>query len=78
MALFKQFVITEAKALEFRAEAFNIFNHTQWAGINAGMTCYGGPSNSAADASCLVSSNFLHPSAAHRARILQLGLKFIF
>ena len=78
MALFKNLAISETKAFEFRAEAFNVFNHTQWAGINSGMTCYGGPSNSAADPQCLVSSNFLHPNSAHRARILQLGLKFIF
>jgi Carboxypeptidase regulatory-like domain/TonB-dependent Receptor Plug Domain len=78
MALFKTVAISDAKAFEFRAEAFNVFNHTQWAGINSGMTCYGGPLNSAADPACLASSNFLHPNSAHRARILQLGLKFIF
>ncbi len=78
MALFKNVAISNDKAFEFRAEAFNVFNHTQWAGINSGMTCYGGPSNSAADPTCLVSSNFLHPYSAHRARILQLGLKFTF
>ena len=78
MALFKHFMISEVKAFEFRAEAFNIFNHMQWAGINNAMTCYGGPANSAADPNCLVSSNFLHPASAHRARVLQFGLKFIF
>ncbi|HKE30580.1 MAG TPA: carboxypeptidase regulatory-like domain-containing protein, partial [Candidatus Angelobacter sp.] len=30
MALFKHFKIRESMGLEFRAEAFNIFNHTQW------------------------------------------------
>jgi hypothetical protein len=78
MALFKTIAISDAKAFEFRAEAFNVFNHTQWAGINSGLTCYGGSSNSAAESTCLVSSNFLHPNSTHRARILQLGLKFIF
>jgi hypothetical protein len=78
MALFKNVAISNDKAFEFRAEAFNVFNHTQWAGINNGMTCYGGPSSSAANPTCLVSSNFLHPNSAHRARILQFGLKFIF
>ena len=78
MALFKQFVISEAKAFEFRVEAFNIFNHMQWAFVNDQMTCYGGSSSSAADPNCLVSSSFLHPSTSHRARILQFGLKFIF
>ena len=78
MALFKQFVISENKAFEFRVEAFNIFNHMQWAFVNDQMNCYGGSSNSAADPNCLVSTNFLHPSTSHRARILQFGLKFIF
>ena len=78
MALFKNVAISNDKAFEFRAEAFNVFNHTQWAGINSGMTCYGGPSSSAGDPTCLVSSNFLHPNSAHRARILQFGVKFIF
>ena len=78
LALFKRFVVSEAKWFEFRGEAFNVFNHTQWAGINSGMACYGGPANSAGTDDCLATSNFLHPSSAHRSRILQLGLKFIF
>jgi hypothetical protein len=75
--LFKRFAITEFRAFEFRAEAFNVFNHTQWSGVNSGANCYGGPNNSAGDSSCLVSS-FLHPSGAHNPRILQLGMKFLF
>ena len=78
MALFKTVAVSDAKSFEFRAEAFNVFNHTQWAGIDSGMTCYGGPLSSAADPACLASSTFLHPNSAHRARILQFGLKFIF
>ena len=30
MALYKHFAINESTAFEFRAEAFNVFNHTQW------------------------------------------------
>ena len=67
MAIVKHFIILEGKAFEFRAEAFNIFNHVQWAGINNAMTCYGGPANSAGDPHCIISSNFLHPSR-HIAR----------
>ena len=94
MALFKHFAITESKAFEFRAEAFNIFNHTEFAPIagdggsgtyNGGPSsatnmaaCYGGADNSAGDPSCLGMSNFLHLGAAHLARVLQLGVKFIF
>jgi len=77
MGLFKNFYVTEKANFEFRAEAFNIFNHTQWSGVNSGISCYGGANYSAGDASCLDNS-FLHPSSAFNPRILQLGLKFIF
>jgi hypothetical protein len=75
--LFKQFHVTEQKYFEFRAEAFNLFNHTQFNGVNNGISCYGGSNNSAGDASCLDQS-FLHPSGAHNPRLMQLGMKFIF
>jgi hypothetical protein len=77
MGLFKNFFVTERANFEFRAEGFNVFNHTQWSGINSGISCYGGSNNSAGDASCLDQA-FLHPNGAHNPRILQLGLKFIF
>lgn len=77
MGLFKRFYVTEVKNFEFRAEAFNLFNHTQWNGVNNTISCYGGPNNSAGDAGCLDQS-FLHPSGAHNPRLMQLGLKFIF
>jgi hypothetical protein len=75
--LFKNFYVTEKANFEFRAEAFNLFNHTQFNNINNTISCYGGSNNSAGDASCLDQS-FLHPSSAHNPRLLQLGLKFIF
>jgi hypothetical protein len=94
MALFKHFAIKESKAFEFRAEAFNIFNHTEWAPINGdagsgaynsglasftnAMSCYAGANNSAGDPGCVSTSPFLHLGAAHAARILQFGMKFIF
>jgi hypothetical protein len=76
--IFKHFPVHEKTAIEFRAEAFNVFNHTQWSGVNNNVYRYGGPNNSAGDPSCLASSPFLHPNGAHRARTLQFGLKFIF
>jgi Carboxypeptidase regulatory-like domain len=42
MALLKKFAITESKYFEFRAEAFNVFNHTEYAWL-------GGDAGSAAD-----------------------------
>jgi len=78
MGLFKHFQVKESKSFEFRAEGFNVFNHTQWNGINSGTSCFAGANFSAGDPSCLENNNFLRPSAAHNPRILQLGLKFLF
>jgi Carboxypeptidase regulatory-like domain/TonB-dependent Receptor Plug Domain len=93
MALFKHFAIRESMAFEFRAEAFNVFNHLEyaWLGGDSGsaasnspngnpnntITCYGA-NNSAGDPNCTSSNGYLRPAVAHNARILQLGLKFIF
>jgi hypothetical protein len=70
MALFKHFAVNERVGFEFRAEAFNVFNHTEfaWLGGGAGSaggnspfssptntaTCYGGPNFSAGDPSCVL------------------------
>lgn len=78
MGLFKHFGITEHKSFEFRAEGFNVFNHTQWNGINGSTSCFAVTDFSAGDPGCLPNNNFLRPSGAHNARILQLGLKFLF
>jgi Carboxypeptidase regulatory-like domain/TonB-dependent Receptor Plug Domain len=90
MGLFKHFQLhSEQRAIEFRAEAFNVFNHTQWLPMNVNgttsqnvqATCYGGPNNSPGDPSCFTvgnANNFLLPPGAHNPRILQLGMKFIF
>jgi hypothetical protein len=77
--LFKHFPVHgEHQALEFRAEAFNVFNHTQFSGVNTTASCYAGATNTPGDPSCLAGSTFLHPTSAHNPRILQLGLKFLF
>jgi hypothetical protein len=79
MALFKHFAITEHTGFEFRAEAFNIFNHTQWWGVGGDSgsgTANVGVSNNTYSAD--PTSGFLRVSAAHNPRILQLGLKFLF
>ena len=62
MSLLKKFKISEATGFEFRAEAFNIFNHTQWNGVNNDQA----------------SGDFLHSSGARRARTFRFGFKFHF
>ena len=60
MGLFKNFAVHEAMHFEFRAEAFNIFNHTQWSAVD-NSSCYGADNCS--------TSTFLTATAAHNARI---------
>jgi hypothetical protein len=71
MALFKRIPVTERAGLEFRAEAFNVFNHTQFEPLPAQGT------PSALDPN-FGSPTFLQALNAHNGRILQLGLKFLF
>src|SRR5271156_5946119 len=68
MGLFKTFAIRESMNFEFRAEAFNIFNHTQFSQLD-NSACYGAVNCS--------SSTFLTATAAHNPRILQLAAKFV-
>jgi hypothetical protein len=91
VALLKHFKITESSQLEFRAEAFNVFNHTQFriydpdnpgsSGNNI-ISCYAGPVYSAGfaggGADCVTGASFLHPLNAHRPRTIQFGLKLAF
>jgi hypothetical protein len=66
MALLKDTKITESKTLEFRFEAFNVWNHTQFSGqLSPGFGAFG-------------SSGFGVISAAYDPRVLQAGLKFLF
>ena len=76
MALFKHFTIKESTALEFRAEAFNIFNHAEWLPL-AGQGG-SGASGSGTGTNTLATNNFLYSGGQHEARVLQLALKFLF
>jgi len=82
----RDFKILGDRNLQFRLEAFNAFNTTQFRifdpvkGNTASNTinCYGVDSYSAGDPTCNVGNGFLRPVDAHRSRTVQLGLKFDF
>jgi hypothetical protein len=69
--LFKRFAINERTGFEFRAETFNLFNHTQYGGNGAGA-------GTGINAAFLPGSSFMHLNAAHDPRRMQLGLRFYF
>lgn len=60
--LFKRFTFTEKTGLDFRWENFNVFNHTEFNGMN---TTFG-------------SSSFLYANSAHLGRVMQFGLRLFF
>jgi len=62
MSVYKVFKPTEKVQMEFRAEGFNIFNHTQWSTINNNVG----------------TQNFLYPTGAHMPRVLQFALRITF
>lgn len=91
MSLIRNFKVWSERNLEFRIEAFNVFNHTQFQiynpiignTANNTISCYGGAAANYSAAggggtNCLTGSSFLHPVDAHNPRIVQLGAKFSF
>ncbi len=69
MSLFKNFIISESRgsAFQFRADAFNVWNHTQFKGdMNGGISTN------------LGASNFGQVTAAFDPRTFQLGAKLTF
>jgi len=92
LSLLKHFKVTEFSQIEFRVEAFNILNNTQFriydpdnpgsTGNNV-VSCYAGPLYSSGfkakgGADCVTGASFLHPLNAHRPRTIQFGLKWAF
>ena len=90
-SLLKNFPLHEGVNMEFRAEAFNLFNHTQFRIYNPTLgnqaqntvSCYGGPVSNYSAAGgdgtdCLTGSSFLHPVDAHRPRTVQFAVKLAF
>jgi hypothetical protein len=88
VALLKDIPVGIGRSLQLRAEAFNLFNHTQFILFDPAkgntssntVSCYGDESTgfSAGAPTCRPGNGFLHPVAAHRPRTLQLALKFGF
>ena len=64
-------VYRDAAKLDIRAEAFNIFNHTQWAGISASPVF-----NTATGAQ--TSTTFGQANSDRGPRVIQLALRFAF
>jgi hypothetical protein len=80
LALLKNFALRwlggERSNVQFRLETFNTFNHPQWSGVNAFCG-----SQTPAGQPCSGNTNNLgnaEVTSAWPARILQLGLKFLF
>lgn len=86
MGVFKDVPVHGDKVhVQFRAEAFNIFNIANLSLASQTATpgtvatgCYGGTDNSAGDPSCIGAGTFLHATGAHDPRIMQFGLKLVF
>lgn len=62
MSLYKTFKPTEKVDVQFRTEAFNALNHTQFSGLNTWAA----------------TDNFMRAYSAHLQRVIQLALKVVF
>jgi hypothetical protein len=86
MALFKHFPVRESMAFEFRAEAFNIFNHVEYGPLAGDQGGAAGSAGFSSNTGTFVpgpynvpgAPNFLQTGTAYAPRILQLGAKFLF
>jgi hypothetical protein len=91
MAILKHFPVYERVNAEFRAEAFNVFNTTQFRIYDPTLgnqaqnevSCYGSDvayysAAGGGGTDCLTGKSFLHPVDAHRPRTIQFALKLMF
>jgi hypothetical protein len=84
ISLQKEFTIKERLHMQFRADAFNAFNHTQFSGVNATVTYPGlnnnNPTNLVykADGSVNNINGFGSVNGARDPRLMQLMLRFQF
>ena len=74
MSLFKNFNFTENTRIQLRFEAFNVFNHTQWANINTNLSA---PTFQTSFSGANAGSSG-QITSARDPRQLQLGGKFYF
>ena len=72
IALLKDTEVAGEKKLQFRAEAFNVFNHAQFNNPGGSNSPGGGNFNNQ------VQGGFGYVTSARDPRILQLALKFLF
>jgi hypothetical protein len=69
-SLFKNFRIKERMNVQFRAEAYNTFNHTQFNSVNTGITFNAAGQNT--------NASFGQISSARTARVMQFALRLTF
>ena len=69
--VFKKFPINEKTGFDFRWENYNLFNHTEYNGINSSML-------TPVTIGTFAGTNFMHLNSTHDPRRMQFGLRFYF
>jgi hypothetical protein len=70
MSIFKNFHLGGGKRIQFRWEAYNVFNQVNWSGLNTNAQF--NPQGE------MVNANFGQATAARDARIMQGAVRFTF